>query len=261
MWPMTLCMHINIRHAFGTKALAPLLVALLWACLFMSASPAAAQVTDKELDPGVKMNFLIMEGGHFRIEPEQYLREGIQASIVDNYRYAVYLLSKAIDSGGLSLDNLSRAYVARGISYQGLGKPKDAVHDFAKSLEAMPSSPTAHYHLANVLKDMNKTTEAIIALNQAITLKPNYAQAYLLRGRIWMQRGDYNLAAKNFSQCIAYDSSQAKAFFERGQARRKLGKLDQALADFKEFSLRQPLDEQVKQLIIKLEYQRKGQKG
>ncbi|MBU4276653.1 MAG: tetratricopeptide repeat protein [Proteobacteria bacterium] len=236
-------------------------LALVWACLSLAPYPALAQESDKDLDPGVKLNYLIMEGGYFRIEPEQYLREGIQASIVDNYRRAVYLLSKAIDSGGLTLGDLSRAYVARGISYQGLGKLKEALHDFAKALEAMPSSPTAHYHLADVLKDQKKTTEAIIALNQAVTLKPNYAQAYLLRGRVWMQRGDYNLAAKDFSQCIAYDSSLAKAFFERGQALRKMGKINDALADFKEFALRNPLDSQVKQLIIKLEYQLKDQKG
>ncbi|MBU4564843.1 MAG: tetratricopeptide repeat protein [Desulfarculus sp.] len=236
-------------------------LALVWACLSLAPFPALAQGTDKDLDPGVKLNYLIMEGDYFRIEPEQYLREGIQASITDNYRRAVYLLSKAIDSGGLTLGDLSRAYVARGVSYQGMGKLNEAVHDFAKALEAMPSSPTAHYHLANVLKDKKKTTEAIIALNQAITLKPNYAQAYLLRGRIWMQRGDYNLAAKDFSQCIAHDSSIGRAFYERGQALRKMGKINDALADFKEFSLRNPLDSQVKQLIIKLEYELKAKKG
>lgn len=258
---MTPHMRPNIGHDFGTKALVLLPLALLWACLAMPPPSAMAQVADKDLDPGVKMNFLIMEGGYFRIEPEQHLREGIQASIVNDYRRAVYLLSKAIDSGGLALGDLSRAYAARGISNQGLGKLKEAVHDFAKALEAMPSSPTAHYHLAKALKDLNKTTEAIIALNQAITLKPNYAQAYLLRGQVWVQRGDYNLAAKDFGLCIAHDSSLAKAFYERGLALRELGKLDQALADFKEFSLRNPLDDQVKQLIIKLEYQRKKQKG
>lgn len=236
-------------------------MALVWACLSLGPPPALAQESDKDLDPGVKLNYLIMEGGYFRIEPEQYLREGIQASIVDNYRRAIYLLSKAIDSGGLTLGDLSRAYVARGISYQGMGQLDKALRDFAKALEAMPSSPTAHYHLADVLKDQKKTTEAIIALNQAVTLKPNYAQAYLLRGRIWMQRGDYNLAAKDFSQCIAYDSSLARAFFERGQALRKLGKINDALADFKEFALRNPLDSQVKQLIIKLEYELKAKKG
>ncbi|MCB2190429.1 MAG: tetratricopeptide repeat protein [Deltaproteobacteria bacterium] len=234
------------------------LLALLLLLPCLGTPPALAQPSDKDLDPGVKMNFLIMEGGYFRIEPEQYMREGIQASIVDNYPLAVYLLSKAIDSGGLSLDNLSRAYVARGISYQGMGKLKEAVRDQAKALEAAPSSPTAHYHLANALKDINKTTEAIIALNQAVTLKPNYAKAYLLRGRIWMQRGDYALAEKNFGKCISYDSSVSEAFLQRGQARRKLGDLDGAMADFKEYSLRNPLDDKVKQFIIKLEYERKG---
>jgi len=258
---MTTCKRPKNRYASRTHGFAILGLALVWACLSLAPFPALAQGTDKDLDPGVKLNYLIMEGDYFRIEPEQYLREGIQASITDNYRRAVYLLSKAIDSGGLTLGDLSRAYVARGVSYQGMGKLNEAVHDFAKALEAMPSSPTAHYHLANVLKDKKKTTEAIIALNQAITLKPNYAQAYLLRGRIWMQRGDYNLAAKDFSQCIAHDSSIGRAFYERGQALRKMGKINDALADFKEFSLRNPLDSQVKQLIIKLEYELKAKKG
>ncbi|MBU2468568.1 MAG: tetratricopeptide repeat protein [Proteobacteria bacterium] len=234
---------------------------LLWVVFCRAPAPAASQLTDKDLDPGVKMNFLIMEGGYFRIEPEQYLSEGIQASIVENHRYAVYLLTKAIDSGGLSLDNLSRAYVARGISNRALGDQKAAIHDLAKALEAVPSSATAHYQLAETLRAMGKTTEAIIALNQAIALKPNYAQAYYLRGSIWMQRGDNRLAAKDFSQCIAYDSSLAKAFLQRGKAQRKLGNTSEALADFNEFSLRNPLDEHVKELIRQLKNQKPKGEG
>lgn len=235
--------------------------ALLGALLCLAPPPAAAQTADKDLDPGVKMNFLIMEGGYFRIEPEEYLRQGIQASIVDNHRYAVYLLTKAIDSGGLSLENLSRAYVARGISFRGLGKQKEALNDFAQALEAVPRSATAYYQLAKTLQAMGKTTEAIIALNQAVAMKPNYAQAYLLRGLTWMQRGDYNLAANDFSQCIRHDSSLADAFFQRGLAQRKLGNLSEALADFKEFSLRKPLDKDVKPLIRQLERQQGKDKG
>ena len=230
-------------------------LALLAALLCLAPDLAGAQSADRDLDPGVQMNFLIMEGKYFRIEPEQYLREGLQVSIVGNHRYAVSLLNKAIDSGGLSMENLSQAYVTRGISLRALGKKKESLFDMAKALEAMPSSANAHYQLAETLKDMGKTTEAIMALNQAVTLKPNYAQAYYLRGILWRDKGEYNLAAKDFAQCITHDSSIAEAYLQRARMEQKLGRIQEALADFKEYSLRQPLDNDVKMTIGQLERQ------
>ena len=256
------------RPGWGNKALPAFLALLLlfgWLAL-----PARAQspemksdpsdVLEKKLDPRTRLNLMSLDGPVFKPLPEEDLRVGASASIVGNHRYAIKRLSEAIDSGGLPLDKLSQAYTSRGISKSRSNHLAEAVHDFAKALEADPSNAPAHYYLGETLRNLGLFTEAIVALNQAVALKPNYAKAYYLRGTVWMLKGEYKLAADDFSLAIKYDSSISDAYYMRAEALEKMGLYQRALADLKTFQVHNPLDQSIGLMIQDLET-RISQKG
>ena len=231
------------------------LIGLAWPLL------GHAQIIDEQnLDSRTRMNLLGMQGPVFKPMPEEYLRAGNQASIVGNHRYAIHLLTEAIDLGGLSLPQLSQAYTSRGISKSRSNHLEDAVYDFAKALEAQPSNAPAHYYLGETMRNLGLFTEAIVVLNQAVALKPNYAKAYYLRGTVWLLKGEDKLAADDFGLATQYNSALADAFYMRSLALQNMGSLPRALEELKEFQLRNPLDESIPPMVKDLERRIKGRK-
>jgi RNA polymerase sigma factor (sigma-70 family) len=61
---------------------------------------------------------------------------------------------------------------------------------------------------------------------------PQDAAAYLKRGRIYLNQGDYDQAIADFNQALQLDPKSAGAYFSRGRANKLKGNYDQALADY-----------------------------
>lgn len=229
---------------------------LLWVLatllLLCSAAQTKAEPAEKNMDPGKQMSLLLMEGPYFKALPEEYLGAGIQAAIIGNYKYAVALLTRAITAGTLPPRLLSRAYLNRGMAYAKQGRHRQAIYDYTKSLEALPTHADTFLYLGNALKNLGDLTEAVIAYDRAVTLKPNFPEAYYARGTVWLLKGDYNLAASNFSEAIRLRPKMADAFYQRAVCFEKLGRYKDAIKDMKSFHLLNPLDESVPYIIDQL---------
>ena len=242
----------NVRLANCLKPL-PWLVALMGLLgLCAAALPAWAEPAEKKLDSGAQMSLLLMDGPYFKARPEEYLGVGIQASIIGNYPYAVVLLTRAISAGTLPPRLLSRAYLNRGMAYAKQGRHRQAIMDYTKSLEALPTHADTFLYLGNALRNLGDMTEAVIAYDRAITLKPNFPEAYYQRGTVWLLKGDYNLAASNFSEAIRLRPKMADAFYQRALCFEKLGRYNKAISDMRSFHLLNPFDESVPHILKEL---------
>jgi tetratricopeptide (TPR) repeat protein len=214
--------------------------------------PVWAEPAEKKLDPGTQMSLLLMDGPFFKAKPEEYLGVGIQASIIGNYPYAVALLTKAITAGTLPPRLLSRAYLNRGMAYAKQGRHRQAIMDYTKSLEALPTHADTFLYLGNALRNLGDMTEAVISYDRAINLKPNFPEAYYQRGTVWLLKGDYNLAASNFSEAIRLRPKMADAFYQRSVCFEKLRRYSEAISDMRSFHLLNPLDESVPHILEQL---------
>jgi RNA polymerase sigma factor (sigma-70 family) len=63
---------------------------------------------------------------------------------------------------------------------------------------------------------------------------PQDAAAYLKRGRIYLNQGDYDQAIADFNQVLQLNPKSAGAYFSRGRANKLKGNYEQALADYNE---------------------------
>jgi tetratricopeptide (TPR) repeat protein len=91
---------------------------------------------------------------------------------------------------------------------------------------------------------MGRLDLAIADCDAALEREPALASAYLVRGRIHLEQGDYQAAAADFAQALELDPACAAAYLLRGQTAWKRGDLPAAIADFTESLRLQPNDAQ-----------------
>ena len=75
---------------------------------------------------------------------------------------------------------------------------------------------------------------AIADYNQAIKLKPDYAEVYYNRGLAKFQSGDNQGAIADFNQAIKLNPDDAKAYYLRGAAKSKSGDYQAAINDLRQ---------------------------
>jgi tetratricopeptide (TPR) repeat protein len=66
--------------------------------------------------------------------------------------------------------------------------------------------------------------EAVVHLNKAITIHPNYKNAYLLLGNAYFYLDEYELSVENYSNALKLDPNYKDALMNIGLAYRQAGK-------------------------------------
>jgi tetratricopeptide (TPR) repeat protein len=67
--------------------------------------------------------------------------------------------------------------------------------------------------------------------NMAISLKTDFADAYLARGAVSAERGDFNSGIDDFNEAIVIDKNHPEAYYNRSMAYYRLRLLDKAIED------------------------------
>jgi len=82
------------------------------------------------------------------------------------------------------------------------------------------------------LYEKREFTEALMNLNKALDIDPNYAPAYFLRGNIKDNFDDRHGAMKDYNMALEKNPKFTDAFFARGNVKMKLQDYYGAIADF-----------------------------
>lgn len=88
--------------------------------------------------------------------------------------------------------------------------------------------------------------------DQALSLKPDNAIAFLNRGRAYYSLKDYPKAGADFDRSIELDPKDAKAYYNRGVLYESRGELEKALADYKKAADLDPTSEPAKAMAKKV---------
>ena len=79
---------------------------------------------------------------------------------------------------------------------------------------------------------LQRADEASASFGAAITLKPDYAEAYNNRGNLAKDAGDLEAAVADFDKALSLRPDYAGAFYNRGIALQELRRFDEALTSF-----------------------------
>lgn len=204
-----------------------------------------------------------------QVSIESAIQHGLAAVSINNTDYRNWL----------ALAGLYRDLAGAGVQ----GAYENAQEAYEKALADNPSNPIPLVQMAQLEIAQNRIPDAVKLLDQAITLKPNFAAAYFLRSKAhstlgndelaindaatvvqiaqedplsWFNLGTvlydaekYAEAAQALEQASALQADYANALFVLGLAYDKLGQSEEALAVFERIAEKNPGEEALQRII------------
>jgi len=130
--------------------------------------------------------------------------------------------------------NTPLLYNISGACYQTLGQLEAAVNRFEQALAIKPDFAEAHSNLAVTLKALGQLNEAVKHYEQALAIKPDYTEALSNLGVALKALGQLNEAVKYYEQALAIKPDYADAQCNLALALHELGQLDEAVKHYEQ---------------------------
>jgi tetratricopeptide (TPR) repeat protein len=119
-----------------------------------------------------------------------------------------------------------------GIAFFAGGEFDQAITAFTQAITLKPDYTEAYYNRGLVYYEIKAADRALANFNEAIRLDRNYAAAYFNRGLVYADRGDYARALADYNETIRLNPAHAKARNNRGNVFAAQKNYDQAIADY-----------------------------
>jgi len=112
--------------------------------------------------------------------------------------------------------------------------PEKALEYLNEAIKLKPDYAEAYNNRGNVYGDLGQHKQAIEDYNEAIRLKPDYAMAYNNRGVTYRDFGQNQRAIEDYNEAIRLNPNDAMAYNNRGVTYRDLGQNQQAIENYNE---------------------------
>ena len=129
------------------------------------------------------------------------------------------------------------AYLQRAAAFYKQGDKQKSLQDLNQVTRINPKSSRAWFFQGGVLQELHRNEEAVASYDRAIQAnnewgKVSPADAYLNRGELRSDKGDYQGAIADFSEVIRLNPKNAVAYALRGLNYQRRGNNQAAVADF-----------------------------
>ncbi len=126
----------------------------------------------------------------------------------------------------------ARPWIWKGIAYSNLKQNNQALIALNTAIKLLPNFSMAYFNRGNVYKDMKNYDAALKDYDQAIDLKPDYDLAYFNRGFVKAKMRRYKDAIKDYNIAHKYIPDDPILFYNRGNAERSMGNYKDAISDY-----------------------------
>ncbi|MFN5989420.1 MAG: tetratricopeptide repeat protein [Dolichospermum sp.] len=161
-----------------------------------------------------------------------YLLKGMIFQQLKKYENAEAALNQGILEAEKDKKEDFLLYQVRGEIFDELKRYRKAIADFTQAITINPQFAQAYIKRGIAKFESGDTPGAITDYNQAITINPQYAPAYNSRGIAKSALGDKKGAIKDYIQAITINPKFAQAYSNRGVAKAESGDKEGAMADF-----------------------------
>jgi tetratricopeptide (TPR) repeat protein len=157
-----------------------------------------------------------------------YYESGKQHQEYKNYQDAINDYNKCINIYS-DRDSII-AYKAQ--CYYEKGAYQDAIDNFTKAIDMVYRQNADYFaERGKSHSKFKKHREAQSDFDKAISIQVNNPEYHLLKGNDYFIQGKYNFAERDYTKSLSLKKS-AVAYYKRGNANYKLGKLDDAISDY-----------------------------
>jgi tetratricopeptide (TPR) repeat protein len=117
---------------------------------------------------------------------------------------------------------------------QDTNNPEESIGHVTKAISLQPDFAEAYLTRGILFSIMGNEERAFNDYNEAIRLKPSYSRAYLVRGNAYSNNADTRRALIDFYDAIRLEPNFAPSYLSRGEAYWSLGMYDEAEKDYAE---------------------------
>ena len=135
-------------------------------------------------------------------------------------------------SEGIDNDIAAAAFFARGIIKNSLSRHEEAISDANEAIRLKPDYAEAYFLRGLSNANSGRNEEAISDANEAIRLNPNFADAYINRGVANANLDRHEEAILDYNAAIRLNPNLAQAYYFRGATKVALRKVEEAKVDY-----------------------------
>ena len=146
----------------------------------------------------------------------------------------------AVIQGERKVADLSIIYSNRGAALANKGSLDLAIADYDQAIRLKPGYANAYFNRGIAWLAKGDRDRAIADYGEAIKLKPDDADYYYNRGIAWSAKGDRDRAIADYDQAIRLDPKDSEFYLNRGNAWSAKGDKDRAVADYDQAVLFNP---------------------
>ena len=128
----------------------------------------------------------------------------------------------------------------QGAFLKGLGQLNQSIAAYNKALTIKPDFAEAYYNMGLTLQDQSKLQEAIEAYKKAIVIKPDYADAYFNMANALREQVKLEEAIVAYNKALAIKPDNSEAQTNLGVALKDQGKLEEAIEAYKKAIVLKP---------------------
>ncbi|MBD2430490.1 tetratricopeptide repeat protein [Fischerella sp. FACHB-380] len=107
-----------------------------------------------------------------------------------------------------------------------------AIASYDKAVEIKPDYQEAWFMRGIALFQLGRYEEAIASYDKAVEIKPDYQEAWYIRGIALFQLGRYEEAIASYDKAVEIKPDYQEAWYIRGIALRQLGRYEEAIASY-----------------------------
>jgi len=121
-----------------------------------------------------------------------------------------------------------------GACYASLGQFDRAITLYEQALTIKPDYAEAHYNLAGTLQELGQLNAAVKSYEKSLAIKPDYAEAHNNLGNVLKDLEQLDAAVKSYKNAIAIKPDYVEAHYSLGKTHQELGQLDDAVKSYNE---------------------------
>ena len=119
-----------------------------------------------------------------------------------------------------------------GNALQSRSKFKQAIKAYNKALSVKPNYTNAYNNMGNALQATGKMDDAIECYEKVLHFRPHYAEASINKGVALNELGKHEQAIEAYDNAISINPEYAEAYYNKGVTLRDLGKRQEALGAY-----------------------------
>lgn len=130
------------------------------------------------------------------------------------------------------MDRKALMQLTKACELQELGKLNDSEILFRKILRKNPTNHLALFSLGLLLRNTNRSAEALIVAEKGTKLNPDYAPLWFLQGELNKEQLNYDQALKNYDNALKLNPKYREVLINSGELLKRLHREKDALLRF-----------------------------